>query len=167
MAMTTILVVVDKSLASMRAVSYVAQVLGGRRGFRIVLAHTLPSPPAEMREFGDERKHEKEEWLEGRLRASRHLWESAARRKATVPLEHAYRELRRAGFARGEIEIRFCCPSDKKNAPNEILALAREHGCHTIVVGRKSLSWLRELLQTNPADEIVRLGKGFTTWVVK
>lgn len=165
--MTKILIVVDKSLASMRAVTYVAQVLGGRRGFKICLAHTLPSPPAEMMEFDGPQNPGREDWLEARLRASRHLWASAAQRKATVPLEHAYAELRHAGFARGEVEVQFCVPSDRANAPKEILAMARARGCHTIVVGRKSLSWLREMLQTNPADELVRLGIGFTTWVVK
>src|SRR5579862_5046159 len=167
MAITKILIVVDKSLASIRAVTYVAQILGGRRGFCICLAHTLPSPPPEMMEFGDAKDSGKEQWLEARLRASRHLWASAAKRKATVSLEHAYAELRQAGFTRGEIEVHFCYPSDKKDAPKGILKLARERGCHTIVVGRRSLSWLRELLQTNPADELVRLGIGFTTWVVK
>ena len=126
MAITKILVVVDKSLASMRAVTYVAQILGGRRGFRICLAHTLPSPPAEMMEFGGAEDPGKEEWLEARLRASRHLWASAAKRKASVSLEHAYAELRRAGFARGEIEVHFCFPSDKRNAPKEILDAWRE-----------------------------------------
>ena len=167
LAITKLLVVVDNSLASMRAVAYVAQILGGRRGFRVCLAHTLPSPPARMMEFGGAEDPQKEEWLEARLRASRHLWESAAKRKASGSLELAYADLRRAGFARGEIEVHFCYPSDRRNAPKEILTLARERGCQTIVVGRRSLSWLRELLQTNPADELVRLGKGFTTWVVE
>lgn len=167
MTITKLLIVVDNSLASMRAVAYVAQILGGRRGFRVCLAHTLPSPPAAMMESGGAEDPQKEEWLEARLRASRHLWESAAKRKASGSLELAYANLRRAGFTRGEIEVRFCYPSDRKNAPKEIMALARERGCHTIVVGRRSLSWLRRLLQTNPADEIVRLGKGFTTWVVE
>jgi nucleotide-binding universal stress UspA family protein len=120
-----------------------------------------------MMEFGGAEDPQKEEWLEARLRASRHLWESTAKRKASASLEHAYTELRRAGFARGEIEVHFCYPSDRRNAPEEILTLARERGCHTVVVGRRSLSWLREFLQMNPADELVRLGKGFTTWVVK
>jgi nucleotide-binding universal stress UspA family protein len=120
-----------------------------------------------MMEFGDREDHGKEDWLEARLRASRHLWASAAKRKASVSLDRAYAELRRAGFASGEIEVQFCIPSDRRNAPKEILALARARGCLTIVVGRRSLSWLREFLQTNPADELVRLGKGFTTWVVK
>jgi nucleotide-binding universal stress UspA family protein len=120
-----------------------------------------------MLEFGGAAASQKEDWLEARLRASRHLWESAAKRKASGSLELAYADLRRAGFARGEIEVYFCYPSDKRNAPKEIIALAREQGCHTIVVGRRSLSWLRQLLQTNPADEIVRMGKGFTTWIVE
>lgn len=167
MTITKLLVVVDNSLASIRAVAYLAQILGGRRGFRVCLAHTLPSPPTRMLEFGGAAASQKEDWLEARLRASRHLWESAAKRKASGSLELAYADLRRAGFARGEIEVYFCYPSDKRNAPKEIIALAREQGCHTIVVGRRSLSWLRQLLQTNPADEIVRLGKGFTTWVVE
>ena len=114
MAITKLLVVVDNSLASIRAVAYVAQILGGRRGFRVCLAHTLPSPPARMMEFGGAEDPQKEEWLEARLRASRHLWESAAKRKASGSLELAYADLRRAGFARGEIEVHFCYPSDKK-----------------------------------------------------
>jgi hypothetical protein len=166
MAITKLLIVVDKSLASIRTVKYVAQILGGRRGFRICLAHTLPSPPAEMLEFGGSESPGEDEWLEARLRASRHLWASAAKRKASVSLEHAYAELRHAGFARGEIEVHFCCPSDKSNAPKEILALARKRGCNTIAVGRRSLSWLRKFLEINPADELVRLGKGFSIWVV-
>jgi hypothetical protein len=120
-----------------------------------------------MLEFGGSEDPLKEEWLESRLRASRHLWASAAKRKASGSLDRAYADLRRAGFARGEIEVHFCYPSEKRNAPKEILTLARECGCRTIVVGRGALSWLRALLQTNPADEIVRLGKGFTTWVVE
>jgi nucleotide-binding universal stress UspA family protein len=120
-----------------------------------------------MMKFGGAKDSRKEEWLEARLRASPHLWASAAKRKASASLEIAYAELRRAGFERAEIDIQFCFPSDRKNAPKEILTLARERDCQTIVVGRRSLSWLREFLQTNPADELVRLGKGFTTWVVE
>ena len=35
MAIIKLLVVVDNSLASIRAVAYVAQMLGGRRGFQV------------------------------------------------------------------------------------------------------------------------------------
>jgi nucleotide-binding universal stress UspA family protein len=39
--------------------------------------------------------------------------------------------------------------------------------CDTVVIGRKSLSWLRELIDGDPAEELVRRGKGFTIWVVE
>jgi nucleotide-binding universal stress UspA family protein len=120
-----------------------------------------------MLEFGGAEDPQKEEWLEARLRASPRLWGARSEEKGAGSLDLTYADLRRAGFARGEIEVHFCYPSDKRNAPKEILTLAHERGCHTIVVGRRSLSWLRALLQTNPADELVRLGKGFTTWVVE
>jgi nucleotide-binding universal stress UspA family protein len=167
MAITKLLVVVDNSLASRRAVAYVGQILGGRRGFRICLAHTLPSAPAGVTEFGGAEDPKKEEWLEARLRASRHLWVAAKKRKLSASLELAYTDLRRAGFAKSDLEVQFCFPADRRNIPKEILTLARERGCRTVVIGRQSLSWLRQLLQSNPADELVRLGKGFTTWVVK
>jgi nucleotide-binding universal stress UspA family protein len=120
-----------------------------------------------MMEFDGTDNPEKDKWLAARLRASRNLWVSAAKRKASPSLELAYADLRRAGFTRTEIEVHFCFPTDKRNTPKEVLRLARERECDTVVVGRRSLSWLREHLQTNPADELVRLGKGFTTWVVE
>jgi len=49
----------------------------------------------------------------------------------------------------------------------EILRLARARKCDTVVIGKKSLSWLRELIDGNPAEELVRQGKGFTIWVIE
>jgi hypothetical protein len=48
---TKLLVVVDESPATKGALEYVAQVASQRRGFRICLAHALPSPPPELVEF--------------------------------------------------------------------------------------------------------------------
>jgi hypothetical protein len=57
------------------------------------------------------------------------------KRKASVPLEHAYAELRRAGFALGKIEVQFCYPRDRRNAPKDILALARKRDCRLLSLG--------------------------------
>ena len=48
---TKLLVVVDESPATKRALEYVAQVASRRRDFRICLAHALPSPPPDLVEF--------------------------------------------------------------------------------------------------------------------
>jgi len=39
--------------------------------------------------------------------------------------------------------------------------------CDTVVIGRKSLSWLGDLIHGDPAEELIRQGKGFTIWVVE
>ncbi len=49
---TKLLLVVDESRSSKRAVTYVARTIGRRRGFQLCLAHLLlPIPPA-LLEFG-------------------------------------------------------------------------------------------------------------------
>ena len=47
-----LLVIVDDSVASKRAVRYVGKFVGKRRGFRIRLVHVLPSLPPELLEYG-------------------------------------------------------------------------------------------------------------------
>jgi len=57
------------------------------------------------------------------------------------------------GIARGSIEAHFCYLVDGTRATQEILKLARARKCDTVVIARKSLSWLgnsfRETLQRN------------------
>ena len=47
-----ILIAVDNTEASHRAVHYVAAMLGGRRGFHVRLLHVLPPFPPELLECG-------------------------------------------------------------------------------------------------------------------
>lgn len=75
--------------------------------------------------------------------------------------------LRRGGLARGAIEAHYCYLVDGSRATQEILELARMSKCDTVVIGRGSLSWLGELIHGDPAEELVRLGKGLTIWVVE
>jgi nucleotide-binding universal stress UspA family protein len=63
--------------------------------------------------------------------------------------------------------MRFFDPVDGHNAAEEILKVARARNCYTMVIGRQSLSWIRELVQGDLAEEVVRRGKGFTIWVVE
>ena len=65
------------------------------------------------------------------------------------------------------IEAHYCNLVDASRATDEILGLARLHKCDTVVIGRDSLSWLVELIHGDPAEELVRQGKGFTIWVVE
>jgi nucleotide-binding universal stress UspA family protein len=156
---TKLLVVVDDSPATKRALEYVAQVASRRRDFRICLAHALPSPPPELVEFrGAE---------EARLRAYKRRWISVVEMTEQRALNRANAVLRRGGIAEKAIEAHYCNLVDASRATDEILGLARLRKCDTVVIGRDSLSWLGELIHGDPAEELVRQGKGLTIWVVE
>lgn len=167
MRSTKLLVVVDESKASKRAVSYVAQMVGRRRGYRICLAHPLSEIPASLIEYGGGKNRDEEQKLEADLHRDQKRWVFAAQEKAQPALNGAGAALRKAGLAAGAIEARFCYPADGRARGDEILDLARKHKCHTVVVGSESLSWLRQLLGGDPVEELLRRGKGFTIWVVE
>jgi nucleotide-binding universal stress UspA family protein len=154
-----LLVVVDESPETKRALEYVAQVASRRRDFRVCLAHTLASPPPELVEFKGAEKD--------RIRAYKRRWISVVEMTEQRALDRANAVLRRGGVAGGSIEAHYCNLVDASHATQEILKLARSRKCDTVVIGRKSLSWLGELIHGDPAEELVRQGKGFTIWVVE
>ena len=154
-----LLVVVDESRATKRALEYVAHVASRRRDFRVCLAHALPSPPPELVEFRGAEK--------ARLRAYKHQWISVVEMTEQRALDRANAVLRRGGVAEKAVEAHYCNLVDPSRATEEILNLARSRNCDTVVIGRDSLSWLGELIHGDPAEELVRQGKGFTIWVVE
>ena len=156
---TKLLVVVDESRATKRALEYVAQVTSRRQDFRVCLAHALPSPPPELVEFRGSEK--------GRLQAYKRRWISVVKMTEQRALDRANVILRRGGVAAKAIEAHYCNLVDASRATEEILRFARSRKCDTVVIGRESLSWLGGLINGDPAEELVRQGKGFTIWVVE
>src|SRR5262249_21796494 len=62
-----ILIAVDDSEASYRAVAYVGSIMSGCEGFRVCLLHALPPLPREFLEFGGSEDPQQEEREETRL----------------------------------------------------------------------------------------------------
>src|SRR5438093_9703499 len=56
-----ILIAVDDSEASYRAVTYVGSIIGGCEGFRVCLLHALSPLPRELLEFGGSEDPQQEE----------------------------------------------------------------------------------------------------------
>src|SRR6202051_5081964 len=148
---TKLLVVVDESRATKRALEYVSQVASRRLDFRVCLAHALPSPPPELVEFRGAEK--------ARLSAYKRRWISVVEMTEQRALDRANAVLRRGGVAKKAIEAHYCNLVDASRATQEILGLARSRKCDTVVIGRKSLSWLSELIPGDPAEELVRQGQ--------
>jgi nucleotide-binding universal stress UspA family protein len=162
-----LLVVVDETKASKRAVSYVAHIVGRRRRFKVCLVHALSELPASLIEYGGAQNPDEEEKLDGELHTEQKRWVFASQEKAQPALTRACAVLRKGGLAAGAIEEQFCYPADGRARGDEILELARKHKCHTVVVRSDSLSWLRQLLGSDPVEELLRRGKGFTIWIVE
>ena|SRR5665213_2758489 len=93
-----LLVVVEENKASKRAVSYVAQIVGRRRGFEVCLVHTLPEIPASLIEYGGGQSPEEEVKLDGDLYAEQKQWVLAVQEKAQPTLTRASAVLRKGGF---------------------------------------------------------------------
>jgi len=167
MQSTSLLIVSDESDATRRAVRYVATMVARRRGFRLCLAHVLPTLPPELLEFGGAEKPQTEERLDARRKADLQAWIAAAKETGGRVLEEARWTLREAGVAEAAIRTEFLDPLEGRDVVGEILNLTGLRHCHTIVIGRESHSWFTALIRGDLAGELVRRGKGFTIWVVE
>lgn len=162
-----LLVVLDESVASRRTVAYMARMVGRRRGLRLCLAHVLPPlPPGLLEAAGSEDpKYARRQHPQLKVRQKR--WLVAAQRTAQQTFASAKAALRKAGVPAKALDTQFFGALDGRSAADRILELARASRCRTVVVGRESLSWFRELVRDDLAGELVRRGEGFTVWVVE
>jgi len=156
---TKLLVVVDESPASTKALKYVAKIAAGRPNVSICLAHSLLAPPRQLVEFRGAEKR--------RLLAYQSRWISAGEMTEQRTLDRANKVLRRGGLKRQVFEAHYGYLVDGSRATQEILKLAKARRCDTVVIGKASLSWLGKLIDGDPAEEFLRQGKGFTIWIVE
>jgi nucleotide-binding universal stress UspA family protein len=144
-----ILIAVDASANSRRAVSYVGQMLGRTGGFHVTLLHVIPDPEEDY--FADEA--ERESWLTGY-------------RDRTDTLLQEYREMLIAsGFPSDAVDLyapRRYCPSMAEC----ILSERKKRDYDTIVVGRQGLSRKEEFLFGSISNKIVNHAKDCTVWVI-
>ncbi len=145
-----LLIAVDASENSRKAVDYVGRLLGGVVGdFHITLLHLILEPDADY--FPSKEEHQI--WIDQKL-------------KESVRLLEGYRDvLIGYGFEGDRIRvltpIRFC-PSISECILEQKDML--EYG--TIVVGRKGLSPKEEILLGSVSSRLVKLARNCTVWVV-
>ena len=164
---TRLLIALDDSDASRRAVKYVAKFVGRRKGFRICLVHVLRPLPPELLEHGGSEDPSKEARLQRDLEAEQTRWIATAKKEAQKDLDQAGAMLRRAGISAKALQSLFCEPGEGPNAADVLLDMAKECQCRTVVVGRRAASWLHELFSQDLSEELLRRGKGFCVWAVE
>jgi nucleotide-binding universal stress UspA family protein len=81
-------------------------------------------------------------------------------------LSRARATLLRAGARAARIHSCVSSPLDARTFADEVLLLARDQQCGTIVVGHRAHSWFRGLGRSHLAEQLVRSAKGYAVWVV-
>jgi nucleotide-binding universal stress UspA family protein len=161
-----LLLAVDHSTPSKRAVTYVGDLLGHRRGFRVSVVYVLPEFPPGLLEHGGAGDPVIEERLTATLRAERRNWIAEQKRQAQPVVETATESLRKAGLAPRSLEVRYCGPTNDAAVAEEILRLARARRCHTIVVARHSRSWLGHLVSMDLREKLARRAERLAIWSI-
>lgn len=162
-----LMLIVDESPASRRAVEYVIRMVGCHRGFHVYLLHLLPPLPAELLEFGGAEDPGEERKLQAELHRDQHAWIASVKDPAKPALSYAMGALRDAGLFTYEIELTSSDPWDNRDATVAILSQAREKHCHTIVVGNQSHPRLREMAGARLVDRLLRSSNEITIWLVQ
>jgi len=144
-----LLIAVDASENSSRAVDYVIRMLGGQDDVAVTLLHLVQEPEEDFFRTPEERRT----WLE----------EHQGRMAAVL---EAYRQrLLAAGFGEARVAARLSvrrCPT----VSGCILDEAERESPDAIVVGRKGISAKEEFLFGSVSSGIVHNAKGCAVWVV-
>jgi nucleotide-binding universal stress UspA family protein len=154
-----LLLAIDNSEGTDRAVNYVATIIDGQPGFRICLFHVSVSLPPSLLEFGGAENPEEEERREAALRGARTQWIARANAYAEGIFARAQSILRAAGVPAQAVETQLATPLNSEGGVTTILEAARANQCGTVVVGRQSFSWLQELFQHHIGEELIRRGQ--------
>jgi nucleotide-binding universal stress UspA family protein len=144
-----ILIAVDETEESRRAVTYVAQIIGGVKGFKIAVLNVIAEPEEDYFPTAAE----KEQWLKEHSE------------KIDTTLKEYRQILIDAGFDENDVltksTLRYC-PSMAECIITEWDKTAYD----TLVVGRKGLSRKEEFLFGSVSSKVVNLARNYTVWVV-
>jgi nucleotide-binding universal stress UspA family protein len=145
-----ILIAVDETESSKRAVLYVADILGGFPGFRVTLLRVIPEPEEDFFDTAEEQAA----WTRKNLEAARAMLEN-------------YRQiLNQAGFPPDKIQIRACVGEAKEFA-DVILEAQRGMESCTVVVGRHHKTKTEEFLFGSTSTRLIHEARNCAIWVVE
>jgi nucleotide-binding universal stress UspA family protein len=159
-----ILLAVDESDNSHRAVQYVGSVLRRTPDVSVTIFHVLKPMPRELLEHGGSENPAGEAELGTRLRHEQEVWIQQERESECHVLKTAYETLNRSGFDTSRVTLTF---GHEDNIARNILEVARSGDHETIVVGRHGTSRIKRIFGGGVTDQLLREAKGFAIWVVE
>jgi nucleotide-binding universal stress UspA family protein len=160
------LVVVDSTEASKRVLRYLGQLATAGEQPEFHLAYIASHVPAELLETGGAETSDREEQLQSNLRRRQRAWMAGTDKKAWRILRAAQSSLQHAGVKEHQIHACVSSPLDAREPADEVLLLARDEDCDTVIVGHASPSWLGAFGGGDLAEQLVRRAKGYAIWVI-
>jgi nucleotide-binding universal stress UspA family protein len=161
-----LLIAVDASEVSKRALAYVAEVMDGREDIRVLLLHAAKPVPPKLLEFGGSENPEEEKTAEAALQGARTDWIEREDRAAARMFARARAVLRRAGVPEGVVDTQTVAWDPNESLDSAILEVAQEKHCGTVVVGYAAFSWLQERLHSHLAVALLQKAAGIAIWIV-
>jgi nucleotide-binding universal stress UspA family protein len=162
-----ILIAVNDTEPSRKAVTYVGRLMRGRPDAHVRLFHVLPPTPPEVLESGGTEDPNREERLSAELRRARLQWTEQAERAVRPSLEAASQILVKHGLDARHITTAFSASIHKPDVGREVIEEAVRWDCATIVVGRHALPWMKEMFYRHVGEELLQHAQGFAVWVVE
>jgi len=144
------LVAVDDSGKAGRAVSYVADMVCGNRGYKVTLLHIIPLPSPDFFKNDEERSR----------------WIARRREVATRGFGECRLLLAESGLKEEDIYLEVLV-KDCRSLADCILEERARLGCGTIVIARRGISLKEEFLFGSTSSRIVHHARDCTVWVVE
>jgi nucleotide-binding universal stress UspA family protein len=158
-----ILLSVDDSENSQRAVSYVGSLLRQTPDVSITLFHVLKPMPRKLMEHGGSENPAIEGRLGAQLREDQDVWYRTEREAECRVLTKAQATLEKSGFDTAHVSLKF---GHEEDVARNILEEAAGGKYETVVVGRHGTSGMKRMFGGGVTDQVLRDAQGFAIWVV-
>ena len=161
-----ILLAIEDSEASVKAVAYVAEMVRGREAIHICLFHALPPIPPRLLEYGGTEDPQKEQALGTELKSAQTEWIEKAKDAVQPSITRAQAILQDHGVSQSHISTHFSHTVHKLDIVREILNAAKQSDCGTVVVGRHRLPWVQDFFHHHTGEGLIEQAQELTVWVV-
>lgn len=159
-----ILIAVDDSEHSARALRYVGTLLRDARDVQVTLFHVLKPMPRELLEHGGSEDPMEEIRLSEELRENQANWVRTETVTEYPILVTALELFGKTGFPLDRVTLKF---GHEDNIAHIILDEARTGGYGTIVISRQGSNGMKRFFGGGLTDQLLREASGYTLWVVE
>jgi len=162
--LSRILIAVDGSEHSARALDYVGTLLRDTRDVQVTLFHVLKPMPRELLEHGGSEDPAEEVRLAKKLQEDQENWVLTESRFEHPILLTAMELFGKTGFPLDRVTLKF---GHEDDIAHTILDEARAGGYQTIVVSRHGSKKMKLFFGGGITDQLLRTASGYTLWIVE